>query len=193
MCLVSLINQCLSSLQWIVMTRVCTPAEAARGPRSRAKLYRWSNKWAVKRRCHDDRWTMSQLYLFSQLSLRMHAYNFGRCACSRASTYAICGDTPILCLSFQRDTSIPTLRTMSPVFYYLPFLFISYDYLLLWAMQVRTVYDVTLLQMLANFMRGIRYNDNEYVMIFLQIHMLRLQTVYLYQLCIWKWSVDRFR
>lgn len=39
------------------MTRVRIPAEAARGPRS--ELCRWSNKWAAKRRCHDDRWTMS--------------------------------------------------------------------------------------------------------------------------------------
>ena len=31
----------------------------------------WSNKWAAKRRCHDDRWTMSYSSLFLPISLSL--------------------------------------------------------------------------------------------------------------------------
>ena len=31
----------------------------------------WSNKWAAKRRCHDDRWTMSYSSLFLPISFSL--------------------------------------------------------------------------------------------------------------------------
>lgn len=88
-------------VRWIIAIRILT--EAVR--RARTELCRWSNKWAARRRCHDDRWTNTpfslcpvglttelphslSLYLsislFNSLYLSRSAYfSFARCRADR--------------------------------------------------------------------------------------------------------------